>query len=136
MHTIPGVAKAVLENSKRFKLLSLDPIQLPKKPTNGFHGWEVRGKLSIAPPDLKRIIDAFEQAVADEGAEPAWCFNPRQIIRVTSGGKSAHFVICFECNHVRVYVDEEAEKTILISNAPADLFNKVLREDRIKLPPD
>jgi hypothetical protein len=62
------------------------------------------------------------------------CFLPRHGIRVKHAGKVADFVICFECNNVRVYVDGGAETEFLVSDSPAKMFNDILKDAGVKLP--
>jgi hypothetical protein len=136
LHAIPAEAKAILENADELELLALDPNHPKKKPVEDFHGWEVLGKKTIDQAERRRLVEAFEKGVAEPHVQPAHCFNPRHGIRVTKGGKSADFVICFECHQVRVYMPGQKEKLFLVSSAPADLFNKILKGAGIKLPVD
>jgi hypothetical protein len=51
-------------------------------------------------------------------------FFPRHGVRVKHEGKTADFVICFQFNNVRVYVDGGFEQELLVSDAPAATFSK------------
>ena len=57
----------------------------------------------------------------------------RHGIRVTHDGKTADFVICFECFQVMVYVAGEKEQRFLITDSPASVFNQTLQNSNIPL---
>jgi hypothetical protein len=64
------------------------------------------------------------------------CFNPRHGIRVTYEGKTAEFLICFECFQVMVYVTGEKEQRVLITDSPAPIFNQTLQNAKVPLASD
>ena len=80
----------------------------------------------------KNLVAAFEKGVADNKGIAAKCFNPRHGIRVTQDGKTADFVICFECSQFDVYSGPEGKvekgKHLLVGKSPEATFNKVLKD--------
>ncbi len=136
-HAIPDDAKAILEGAMEIELFSLEPIRPSQQPAEDFHGWKVLGKKIITDrPTCKEVVEAFEKGVREYKGGPARCFNPRHGIRVGFAGKTAEFVICFECFQVRTYIAGTRERTFLISRSPADLFNKLLQSGGVPLAKD
>jgi hypothetical protein len=134
---VPEDARAILKYADQFELLSLNPSRLPGSAEGSFHGYNILGSTAINDADtLKRLVYAFEKGVSENHGFIAACFNPRHGIRVTSGGRTAEFVICFECAQVQVYVAGGVERTFLISGSPQALFNEVLRDAHVPLPSD
>jgi hypothetical protein len=126
----------VLEKAENFELLSLEPERLEEVPKDSFQGWKVLGKKTIDTSEIrKKIVDALEKGVVEnQGGVTVKCFNPRHGIRVTHNGKTADFVICFQCLQVHVYMDGGAEQMFLVSSSPTETFNKVLKDAGVPLP--
>src|SRR5438034_1378613 len=120
---IPDELQAILEKAEKFELLSLSPEHLQEKPKDGFHGWRILGKTAMKDADARmNLVAAFKKGVAENKGIVARCFNPRHGIRVTHDGKTADFVICFECYQVQAYVGDKQEKGFLITDSPASAF--------------
>lgn len=125
---IPDRARAILEQADQIELLSLNSIQSGKV---NFYGHEVLGKTTVSDARVReRLISAFENGV-EKPDGPMICFNPRHGIHATRRGKTADFVICFECRQVKVY--GVADETFLVNQAPQPIFDKILRGAGIKL---
>jgi hypothetical protein len=136
-HKIPDDAGAILQKAESFELISLHGIQPPEAPQASYYGYLELGRKKVDNAEVRRaLVDAFEKGVAEYKGDGAKCFNPRHGIRVQYDGKTADFVICFECNQVRVYLagDTGTVKSFLVSSSPAEVFNKVLKEAGITLP--
>ena len=135
-HKIPAAAQAILERAESFELLSLDPSEPRDAPKEGFHGFAVLGKLAIDKAEVrKQVVEAFVKGVAAYKGGGARCFRPRHGLRAKYEGKSAEFVICFECRRVHVYVEGGAKQAFLVSDSPSEVFNKVLKSAGVELPP-
>ncbi len=132
---IPDDLQAILEQAGQFELLSLSPI-LPKDeiPKDAFHEWEMLGKTTVKNAETrKKLIAAFKKGVEENEGIAASCFTPRHGIRVIHGGKTADFVICFECLQVHAYVGDQREKGFLITASPQAVFDSVLKEAKVPL---
>ena len=131
---IPDQTREILERASLFELLSIGHGPSPKKPTEDFHGWPVIGKTTVKDQDTRnRLVAALEKAVGENKGDSMKCFNPRHGIRVAHGGKTADFVICFECYQVMVYVAGEKEQRFLITASPAPVFNQTLQNAKVPL---
>ena len=131
---IPDELRAILEKAESFELLSLSPDRQKEKSKDDFHGWKVLGKTTVKDVDVrKKLVAAFEKGVEENDGTVAACFNPRHGIRVTHDGKTADFVICFECFQVQALVGDKKPDGFLITNSPASAFNDVLKEAKVPL---
>ena len=131
---IPDQAREILEKANQFELLSIGHSPSPKKPAEDFHEWPVIGKTMVEDSNTRnRLVAAFEKAVEENKGDSMKCFNPRHGIRATHDGKTADFVICFECFQVMVYVAGEKEQRFLITNSPAPVFNQTLQHANVPL---
>jgi hypothetical protein len=131
---IPADARAILEKAARFELLSLDPKTHDEDPTIGFHGWKVLGKAVVDDAAIaKKLVVALKQGAEESDGAAAGCFHPRHGIHVTHNGKSADFVICFECLSVNLYVTENAEDGFQITRSPQPVFDEVLKKAGVPL---
>ena len=61
--------------------------------------------------------------------------NPaRHGLRAKLDGKTVDLAICFECLHIKVYAnDTEREQPILVSGSPEPVFDKILKDAKVKL---
>jgi hypothetical protein len=129
---IPEGAKAILEQPDQFELLSLNPFRRTNSLKGSFHGYQVLGRAVITNAESRqKLISAFEKGVRENKGMENLCFDPRHGIHVTHDGKSADFVICFQCLQVLVYGPAEAH--LLISRSPEPVFDKALRHAGIRL---
>jgi hypothetical protein len=131
---IPDQARTVLEKAEQIELLSLHPDRPLDKPKEDFHGWKVLGKTVVKDAETrKKLVAALARGVKENKGEAALCFNPRHGIRATHDGKTADFVICFECFHGRVYVGDKELKGFLTTDSPEKEFDKVLTDAKVPL---
>lgn len=133
---LPKDLQVMLEQSEQFELLSLSPKELPHDaiPEDAFHDWEVHGRTTVKNVQTRqKLVAALEQGIAENEGIVASCFAPRHGIRVTHGGKSADFVICFECQQVLVYVGDRREKGFLVTASPQTTFDSVLTDAKVPL---
>jgi hypothetical protein len=131
---IPDQAREILEKANQLELLSIGHGPSPKKPAEDFHEWPVIGKTRVEDSKTRnRLVAALEKGVEENKGDSMKCFNPRHGIRVTHDGKTADFVICFECFQVMVYVAGEKEQRFLITASPAPVFNQTLQHAKVPL---
>ena len=131
---IPDDLQALLEKADQFELLSLSPEEPKEKPKDGFHGWQVLGKTSVKDAETrKKLVAALQKGVAENDGTVARCFNPRHGIRVTQDGKTADFVICFECYQVKAFAADKPA-SFLVTRSPQPAFDAVLTEAKVPLP--
>jgi hypothetical protein len=129
-NVIPAAAAAILKQPDQFELLFLNP-QLQQEPAGAdYHGFRVVRTVVINDAETRqRLVSSFERAIAENQGTAAACFNPRHGIRVTRNHKQVEFVICFECNRVRVFGVVRGE--FLVTNSAQASFDSVLRNKGI-----
>jgi hypothetical protein len=132
---VPEHLLTLLEKAERFELLSLNPERAKEKAVDDFHGYKVLGKTTVTDAAVrKKLVAALKKGVEDNDGAAAGCFNPRHGIRVTRDGKTADFVICFECLFVQVHVGGKLEKGLRTTDSPRDTFDGVLKDAKVPLP--
>src|SRR5262249_1279362 len=106
----PGKAPATLEEGEEGEGVPPDPPP-KKKPKDSLHGGRLLGKATVKDATMrKNLAAALVKGAEESNGELAACFNPRHGIRATHDGKTAEFVICFECLQVRVYVGRKGDE--------------------------
>ena len=132
---LPAAADQALSNSSSFEVLSLNPDPHAEK-TDGkeMHGWNVLGDTAIKDSGTRtKLIAALKAGVAENDGAVAACFNPRHGIKVTDGGKTHDFVICFECYQVQWYIDGNKADGFLITDSPQPTFDQALMDADVPL---
>jgi hypothetical protein len=125
LDVIPTAATAILEQPDRFELLSLNPQGPAGAAGVNYHGTRVVRTVIVNDPETrKRLVSSFEKAVDENQGTAAACFNPRHGIRVSRKQKQVEFVICFECNRVRVFGVVQGE--FLLTSSAQPFFDSVL----------
>jgi uncharacterized radical SAM superfamily protein len=134
---IPEEFRKALEKAETLELYSLDPSTPVEKGDAEFHGWKMLGKTEVKKESLTKLVVALKKGAEEADQRvAAGCFHPRHGIRVQLDGKSYDFVICFECVAVMLYKDkdEKSTKGFHVSDTPADIFNTILKDAKVKLP--
>ncbi len=102
--------RAELAAADRVEIYSLSPQPLPKdqvadKPA--FHGYEILGTSQGTRSQLKEATRFLGKVLHWNELRKALCFNPRHGLRAICGKRTFEFLICFECNTVRVFEGNE-----------------------------
>jgi hypothetical protein len=133
---IPAPVRTALEQAQELELLSLEP----KRPDPSFADDENRrsvlGKTRITnDATLSKILTALDAGARPDKLSPAFCFEPQHAIRIKHSGKTLYLVMCFECQQVKVFVDDEPEVKLnfLINSSPELVFDEVLKAAGIPL---
>jgi hypothetical protein len=135
---------AVLDSPDRVTLYSIrgDAFRFTRKkhPGEEFRGFPVLGRNEINDErKCRALAAALKQGINSAPGDVYACFWPRHALRVTSGGRTIDFLICFECEWVYVY-DESSEKRLHVSKGSQPIFDQSLLDAGLKLakdvPPD
>src|SRR4051812_32067292 len=103
---IPTDAARALEEAEQYELYSILPRQEPAESRPEFHYYPVLGKVSIGDRAARERLTAALKAGSNSG-DPKACFEPRHGIRVRTGERVIDFVICFECNQVQIWTNDQ-----------------------------
>jgi hypothetical protein len=134
---VPPVVRSILEEAEHVELISLDPNSLGKL-KDGYYGWKVVGKLAIENAETRQsVISAVERSIS-QGAPRAACFVPRHAIHArTNDGRKLDLLICFQCNRVEVYVNNERQGPDLPTSGSSEpILDKVLTDANVPLGPE
>lgn len=106
-----------LRHADRLQIYSVEstgPSQSPKdSPTDEeFHGFRIYGKTQIEDKKVIEVIwsEMNDRIYSDPGDRTTYCFWPRHAIRAFHGDEIRDYLICFQCNHLYVYVDPNSDK--------------------------
>lgn len=78
-----------------------------------FHKHSILGQLEIRDPKVIAQIhlELFKRIESQyPGNSYTMCYNPRHGLRIFRGEETRDFQICFECNHLYVFSNIEAEE--------------------------
>lgn len=137
---LPPEAVKSLSTGKDFILYSLDPgpkgvgPSPPLGPEGSLNGVKILGSLHLTDPKSLAIArSAVNDAIrAADYNLVMMCFLPRHALRVTANGEFYAFMICYECQQLRLYRRGVWLGVIGIPNAP-DSLNNLLSTSRIPL---
>jgi hypothetical protein len=112
------------------EVLSLHPVEQPKA-SDTFHGFPILGSVQVADDSTKSRLAAELVDGLLEHVTAANCFIPRHGVRAGRQGAELELVICFECNHARVY----PEGWTTISDRPRAIIVQLLQAAGVPLSP-
>ena len=125
------VAKA-LRSPEKVILYSLEPVEQPSAKDETFHRFKVLGQVeldreqaAVAGGEFQRAVDAWDQVLAA-------CFEPRQGLRITAGGRTYDLLLCYSCHQLYVYEGDNLLAGIGATGSP-DILNALLTAAKIKL---
>ncbi len=134
---MPRVAAQALATADRYELLSLDPDPSDAPAVGAFHHFKVLGRTAVADPAVRQQLgDALRSAVEPFYTSRPVCFSPRLGIRVTAGGQTTDFVICFGCKQAQVWQGDQVVSDWTTGRAPKAAFNQVLQGAGVPLSAD
>jgi hypothetical protein len=71
-----------------------------------FHDYPVLGKVDIASPkDRTAILVAVKKGISQSDGGEYKCFWPRHGVRLTQGGKTIEYLICFQCRQLDEFTE-------------------------------
>ena len=124
-------AQHALEHPSRMTVMSLDPTGHSANlfarigeslAYRHFHHFRLLGQATVTDSATrKRVAASVESAVRDFNGLRAFCFNPRHVVRVTSGSQTYDFVICYECSSFQYFSGERELGSISISGSSRTL---------------
>ena len=131
---IPADLLKIFEHAESVEFFSMNaqPVKADEMPE--FHGWQVLGKTHIEKKERQVIVQELTLALEKNGLVSR-CFFPRHGLRFTQGDRQVDLVICFQCNWVKIYAnDQEEEQNLFIAAGPRGRFNEILRRANVTLP--
>lgn len=125
-----------MEQAEEMELLSLDPEHRDEAKPGEAYRRKVIGKTTVTDRKTRgTLLAALDHAMPQHNLGRKSCFDPRHAIRVRHQGKTYYLSICFECDHVYVYVDDEIDGALYFetSQIAEPVFDAVLRDAGVPL---
>jgi hypothetical protein len=113
----------VLNSSQGAVLYSLEPDHLREDKSGYFHTIQILGQTKLDAKGAHIAADSFQKAVKDWNGSSADCFNPRHGLRLFSENHTYDFVLCYECQELLVYKDDENIASLGAGGSPTVLDN-------------
>jgi hypothetical protein len=134
---LPAFLQA-LASSDKVVLYSIDGTEKEDKAVfkdaEKFQGYPVLGKLDLKDVRVRQqVVEALHQGIV-ENVGFAKCFWPRHAFQATRGGKTTDYVICFQCNWIKV-IDGNKVEDIVTTNHAQKLLNQLLKDAGIPIAP-
>jgi hypothetical protein len=123
-----------LEKADQYELYSILPGPEPQESRPEFHSYPVLGHISITDQAARDRLTAALKAGAGAGHRKN-CFVPRHGIRVVKYETTTDFVICFECNQVRIWRNGQHDGGFVVGATPQPVFDEILKRAGIPLAP-
>lgn len=121
-----------LKTADKVVLYSIDPTG-SRATTGAIAGYGVLGKTEIKDAHTRSKLALALAGALDKNAG-AKCFDPRHVLRATSGETTVDFVICFECQQMQIWTGS-VMRTEFMNGTPGGLFDGLLQDARIPLAP-
>jgi hypothetical protein len=129
--TAPEMPIAVMDHFRSLKeveLCSMDPADSSVHSRTDYGKGEIEGfhivDTTLVNPNM--LLDALDSADRANNRLAAACFWPRHAIRDPNNHEN-YLLICFKCYQV-IYSFAGESETVLITDAPRDLFDSVIDE--------
>lgn len=128
-----------LADADKITFYSIDGTDNPAKKKDPvaetFRGYPVLGKIELKDKKVReQVIQALHQGTQNNTEWFARCFWPRHALRAEKAGKSTDYVICFQCNWIKVMRNDKVED-IVTNKKPAEILNKILKDANIPIAP-
>jgi|GEM_PF-4229656 len=108
-----------LREAERIEVLSLasDGVPMPEVGASqgDFYGYQIYGATAVSDPALiENVWSDVTKRIADDNSSSVMCFNPRHGIRAFKGDEQRDFVICFECESIRIHNPKSSQPRLYV----------------------
>jgi hypothetical protein len=126
-------SNAFSQPPKSASLYSIDPEPVQKDAKGSqFHRYPVLGQMNLDEKQTHLAADTIEKAATDWNGVQADCFNPRTALRISSGGHTYDFLICYQCAGLECYKDDQSVASTGVTGSP-EVLNGLLTDAHIPL---
>jgi hypothetical protein len=120
---LPPSAAQALSAFNTVILYSLEPEEEADASDPRLHYFKILGETELNRKRTATAIEAFKRAISNWDGIIAYCFNPRQAIRVAARGHTYDFLLCYECHQLYVYEDDKLLRVLGAAGSPEVLDN-------------
>jgi hypothetical protein len=128
-NSLPAKALEILEKPDSVEVYSIDPgAPAGEKPEKLLRGNLIRGSVALKDAKVRDGVIAALKAGAGRG-KGARCFVPHHALRAKHGDKTVDLVICFKCDWIYVYYDDDKKESAVVTTNrdPLPEFEKILK---------
>lgn len=110
----------------------------PTNVTEMLYGYLILGEVAFKreSDNAKMLVKSFKAGIEGSDGRAAGCFSPRHGIRAKHGDQVHEFLVCFECSWTKHFINGKRQDNILTSGEPEAVFNRLLKEEGVPLPPE
>src|SRR5262249_40837744 len=112
--------KVAMASAIHVELISLAPVRV--NGNDGFHGWQVLGRLSVDSPSQRDALIAVMVDSMERIGIQSLCFEPRHGITFVGEGRKTELVICFTCGNIEAFRGGEEPAVPLGCSDAAELW--------------
>ncbi len=120
-NALPAEFAKALSAPERAELYSLEPTQRETNAGASFYGYKILGHAPVAGEDAQAAAGEFKNAIAQWNGSIGACFEPRQALSVQYNEHRYDFVICFTCQQMIFYRDQQPGGEVGVTGAPDKL---------------
>lgn len=144
---VPTEVAQALAAPEQTTLYSLSPglcikdgQQCPEDKNKELHRYPILGKILLNSEQTKIATQEFQKAISnwDPSKGLAMCFNPRHGLRLVSNKHTYDLVLCYECQQIQIFKDDEPYGWLGAYGSP-DILNILFKDNEIPftvVPPD
>jgi len=115
---LPDEALRVLQAPHAAILYSLEPLKFTPIGNGTLHGFTILGRTTLDAEQARHAADAFVEANKRWDGNGSDCFEPRHAMRISFGGHTYDFLLCFHCHELDVYEDDHFLSAVGASGSP------------------
>ena len=135
LQEFPAAALRPLGDATQAALYSLDDAY-KSSASESFHGRPVLGKIDLKGDEAMKATGAFQDAaVGSHVGGMTLCFEPHHGLRITVGGHSYDYLLCYTCSGLEVFEDNKPIAYGGARGAP-DVLNALLMSHHIPISPN
>ncbi len=131
---LPAEVAAALHSAAKGTLYSLEPTQKPVAGDAVLHGYKVLGQMELDPRQAAIAVRAFEDAMAlgDQTGASLCMIAPRHALSFVADGHVYDFLLCFQCDQLAVYKDNQQVAFMNVGGS-SEVLNNLLTSAKVPL---
>ena len=133
---LPPEAEQALRAPGKVTLYSLEP-DIPPVPRDKalhqvFHNAKLLGQTELDGKQSAMAVAEIKSAISEWKGQIFMCFSPRHALRVTAKGHTYDFLLCYACQALEIYRDDQPLASLGAAGSPK-VLNQLLRAAKVPL---
>lgn len=133
-------ARTILESPEEAHLMALDPSPPQRagadQTANTMQGYGILGSTTLTGASRTKAVAAVYDSISGTNGIVALCFNPRHGVRCRRGDQTIDVVICFECQSLYIYENDQRTSSVPIGHQGAATLTQLLSDAGIQIAPE